>query len=182
MLAFVIGITPLSITAFVGGVFLVSLGDIYMIENAVYLTKEGLEKLRDELEELTEVKRPFIAKRIKSARDMGDTSENAEYAAAREEQAFVEGRIAELSEIIKRAKVSEHSGDGTVYVGAKVVVHIDGEEEEFHIVGAPEADPIKKKISHESPLGKALLGKRIGDKIEVEAPIGRLTYTILKIK
>lgn len=153
-----------------------------MNTDVLYLTKEGLAELKEELEGLVNVKRPQVAKRIKDAREMGDISENAEYDSARQEQAFVEGRIAELEEIIKNAKVSEKNSDGEVIVGAMVTVHIDGDEETFHIVGAPEADPIKKKISHESPLGAALLGKKVGDKIEVEAPIGSLTYTILKIE
>jgi len=153
-----------------------------MAEKTMYLTKEGLEKLKGELEELTNVKRPAVAKRIKSARDMGDTSENAEYASAREEQAFVEGKIAELQEILKNAVVSVASSNGTIAVGSKVTVHIDGAEEEFHIVGAPEADPLLKKISNESPIGKALLGRKVGDKVLVEAPVGSLTYTVLKIK
>ena len=129
-----------------------------------------------------EIKRPAVAKRIKSARDLGDTSENAEYASAREEQAFVEGKISELQDILKRAKVTAAVTDGSVYVGARVVVHIDGDEEEFFIVGAPEANPVEKKISHESPLGKALLGKKVGDKIDVDAPVGKLIYTILKVE
>jgi len=148
----------------------------------LYLTREGLEKLKSELEVLLESKRPEVAKRIKSARDMGDTSENAEYIAAREEQAFVEGRISELSDILKKAKVSVKVNNGSVFVGATVTVHVDGENETFYIVGAPEADPSQNKISHESPLGSSLLGKKVGEKISVDAPIGKLTYTILKIE
>lgn len=148
----------------------------------IYITKEGLAELKGELKELVDVKRPEVAQRIKNAREMGDISENAEYDAARQEQAFVEGRISELEEIIKNAKVSEGGKNGEVTVGTKVTVHIDGEEATFHIVGAPEANPTQKKISHESPLGLALLGKKVGDKIAVEAPIGSLTYTVLKIE
>ncbi|MFZ5424660.1 MAG: transcription elongation factor GreA [Patescibacteria group bacterium] len=151
------------------------------MSDIVYLTKQGLEELKKELNQLVD-KRPEVAKRIKTARDMGDISENAEYVAAREEQAFVEGRIAELEDIIKNSKVSEQKpGDG-IYVGAKVVLHIEGDEETFHIVGAPEANPSARKISHESPLGSALLGKKIGEKVEVEAPVGKLVYTILSIE
>lgn len=149
-----------------------------------YLTKEGLENLKKELKELIDTKRPAVANRIKTARDNGDISENAEYDAARQEQAFVEGRIAELEEIFKTAKVSDApSGKkDKVMVGCKVTVHIDGDKEVFHIVGAPEANPMQKKISHESPLGSQLLGKRVGDKIEVDAPVGKLVYTILSIE
>ena len=147
-----------------------------------YLTHEGLGKLKEELKSLVEVKRPELALRIKSARDMGDISENSEYDAAREEQAFIEGRIAELEDIVKSAVVSSNSTKGIVSVGSKVTVHIDGDKEVFHIVGAPEANPAEKKISHESPLGSALLGKKVGDKFEVEAPVGKLNYVILKIE
>ena len=165
-----------------GGIFLgVALKNKNM-NDVIYLTKEGLEKLKKEFVELTEVKRSQVARRIKTARDMGDTSENAEYIAAREEQSFIEGKIVELGDILKKAKVSTGSSDGSVYVGCKVTVHIDGDEEVFHIVGAPEADPANRKISHESPLGAALLGKKVGEKIEVEAPVGKLTYTILKVE
>ena len=147
----------------------------------LYLTKEGLEKLKAELHELKEVKRPQNIDMIKEAREMGDISENAMYDAAREEQAFIEGRITELEEIIRISVVSEPSKKDVVGVGSKVTVHIDGGEETFHIVGAPEADPINKKISHESPLGVSMLGKKPGDKVEVEAPMGKLVYTVLKI-
>ncbi len=150
--------------------------------DTVYLTKEGLEKLKSELKELLDVKRPEVANRIKAAREMGDISENAEYDAARQEQAFVEGRIEELEEIIKNSKVSQASAKGIVGVGTKVTVHVDGSEETFHLVGAPEADPLLNKISHESPLGSSLLGKKVGAKIEVEAPIGKLIYTILGVE
>ncbi len=148
--------------------------------DVLYLTKEGLDELKSELKELKDTKRAEMAKRIKNAREMGDLSENAEYHSAKEEQAFVEGRISELEEIIKNSKVSEGSKD-EVAVGSKVTVHIDGDEEVFHLVGAPEADPVKGKISHESPLGEKMMGKKAGEKFEVEAPIGKLTYTILKI-
>ena len=152
------------------------------MSNSVYITQEGLEKLKEELKGLLEVKRPTVAKRIKEARDMVDISENAEYDSARQEQAFVEGRIAELEDLIKSSEVitEEASGD-EVRVGSKVTVRIDGGEETFHIVGAHEADPMENKISHESPLGASLVGKKIGDAFEVEAPIGKLTYKIVKI-
>lgn len=152
-----------------------------MSDNNLYITKDGLQKLQDELRELTEVKRPEVAQKIKEAREMGDISENAAYDEAKRDQAFIEGRISELEEIIKSSKVADSAKSGVVAVGSKVTVHIDGDEEEFHIVGAPEADPMQRKISHESPLGASLMGKAVGDKIEVEAPIGNLTYTIMKV-
>lgn len=152
-----------------------------MVNNNLYITKEGLLKLKEELKELVEVKRPAVAIDIQQAREMGDISENAAYDEAKREQAFIEGRISELEEIIKSAKVAKQGDNGFIVVGSKVVVHIDGDEEEFHIVGAPEANPLEGKISHESPLGASLLGKKVGDKVEVEAPIGKLKYTILNI-
>ncbi len=153
------------------------------MKDKLYITKDGLNKLKAELSELRDVKVPEIAKRIKLARDLGDISENAEYDAAKHEQAVIEGKIKELEDIIKHSEiVSDSNGNGEVYVGSKVVVHIEGDEEEFHIVGALEANPIEKKISHESPLGASLLGKKVGDKIDVDAPIGKVTYTILKIE
>jgi transcription elongation factor GreA len=151
--------------------------------NNTYLTQEGLDNLKKELKDLIEVKRPEIAKRIKDAREMGDISENSEYDSAKQEQAYIEGRIAELDDIIKNAKVTETAGKKDfVDIGASVTVHIDGGDNTFRIVGAPEADPVANKISHESPLGSALLGKKVGDKIQVEAPVGKLNYTILKIE
>lgn len=153
-----------------------------MTDNKLYVTKDGLKNLKEELKELIDVKRLEVANRIKAAREMGDISENAEYDAAREEQSFVEGRIAELEEILKTAKVSNMVDKSKVYVGSKVIVHVDGDKEEFFIVGAPEADPMKRKISHESPLGSALLGKKVGDEVAVDAPVGKLKYTVLSIE
>lgn len=148
----------------------------------IQLTKEGLEKLKVELKELLEAKRPEVAKRIQTARENGDISENAEYDSARLEQSTVESRIGELEEIIRNAKVSDVKIDKDVVgLGAKVTVHIDGDEDTFHLVGAPEANPSEKKISHESPLGIALLGKKVGEKVGVDAPVGKLTYTIKRI-
>lgn len=152
-----------------------------MNQDTLYVTKEGLAKLKEELKELIDVKRPEVAKRILAARENGDISENAEYDSSRQEQSYVEGRIAELEEIIKNAKITEAPKDN-IGVGCSVTVHVEGDEETFHIVGTPEANPLEKKISHESPLGQALMGKKIGDKINVEAPVGTLTYTVLKIQ
>jgi len=151
-------------------------------DDALYITREGLEKLKTELKKLIDIKRPEIAQSIQHAREMGDISENASYDEAKREQFFVEGRIAELETIIKDSKVASEVTKDTIIVGSKVVLHIDGDEEEFHIVGAPEADPMQRKISNKSPLGSVLMGKRVGEQIEVEAPIGNLRYTILKIR
>ena len=154
------------------------------MKGKVLVTIEGLKKLKDEYRGLIKIKRPFVAERIKKAREYGDISENAEYDAAREEQAFLEGRIQELEEILRGADVvKDHSkGNSIVAVGSKVKVHMDGAEEEYHIVGTVEADPLNKKISHESPLGIALMGKKIGDVVEYEAPVGKLKFHILEIR
>jgi len=155
------------------------------INNQVFLTKKGLEDLKKELEELTKVRQPQLIKRVATARDFGDLMENAEYASAREELSFVEGRIAELEGILAKAKVISEEKKGktkdAVALGSKVTVAVNGAKHDFFVVGEWEADPIAKKISHSSPLGKALLGKRVGDKVEVEAPAGRLIYQIIKI-
>ena len=150
--------------------------------DVLYITKDGLQKLKSELKELIEVKRPDIAQQIQSAREMGDISENAAYDEAKIEQSFIEGRISELEEIIKNSKVANRSSSEVVLVGSKVTLHVEGKEEEYDIVGAPEANPAENKFSHASPLGKSLLGKKVGDHIEVVAPMGNLTYTILKIR
>ena len=151
-------------------------------DNKVLLTKEGLEELKKELIELIDIKRPEVVQKISVARDMGDLSENAAYVSARDDQAFIEGRIAELEEIIKNAVVSTGTAiRGAITVGCKIRVHVDGSEEEYHVVGGPEADPKERKISNESPLGKALMGKKVGDKVEIEAPMGKLVYTILSV-
>jgi len=153
-----------------------------MDKNELLITKEGLAELKKELKKLIDEKRPEVALRIKEARDLGDISENSEYDASKQEQAFVEGRIVELEDIIKNSKVKQSTLKDEVDIGAKVTIHIDSTEDTFHIVGAPEADPINNKISLESPLGSALFGKKVGEKIEVEAPVGKLTYKILKIE
>ena len=150
----------------------------------IYLTKEGLEELKKEYEELTKVTRPDVLARVSQARSMGDLSENAEYVAAREELSFIDGRIEELEELTKQAVLIQEShskGSNTVKLGSTVTVNIKGKKEEFTVVGEWEADPHDKKISHESPLGKALIGKRVGEKVEVEAPAGKVLYTIASV-
>lgn len=153
-----------------------------MAEEKVYLTQEGLQKLQEELDQLTGIRRKEVAEKLQKARELGDISENAAYDAARDEQAFVEGRIEELEDVLKRVEVVEEEKAGVVSVGSHVRVHLDGNEQEFKIVGALEADPTDGKISHESPLGQALLGKKVGDKVEINAPAGKLTYHVLEIK
>lgn len=147
------------------------------------LTKEGWEKLKKEYEELKSVKLPQAVSRVARAREMGDLTENAEYQAARDELSFLEGRILELEEMLKDIKtVSVKSGKkNQVDVGCKVKVSAHGKKDIFTVVGEWEANPLEKKISHLSPLGQALLGKKIGDKVEVEAPAGKIVYTIVGI-
>ncbi len=148
----------------------------------VVLTKEGLEQLKAEYNKLTNIKRPEVVERIKNAREQGDLSENSEYTAAREELNFIDGRIMELEEIIKSAKLISSYKKSEVDVGCRVTLHVNGHRDVYHIVGEWEADPKEKKISHSSPLGKALLGKKVGEKIEVSAPAGKLIYKILSIE
>ena len=148
----------------------------------IVLTTDGLAELRKEHEELEQVKRPALVDRIAAARSQGDLSENSEYTAAREELAFVDGRIAELKQILHDAKIISRHSKTHVAVGSKVTVNIKGKKEVFTIVGEWEADPMQRKISHESPLGKALIGKKIGEEVEVEAPAGRILYKILSIE
>lgn len=150
----------------------------------VLLTKEGLEKLKKEHEELAKTKLPKAIDRVARARDFGDLTENAEYSAARDELAFIEGRIQELEEILKNVKLvkTTKACHGKIDIGCSVTVDISGQKDTFTVVGEWEADPTTKKISHASPLGKALLGKKPGEKVEVDAPVGKLIYTILKVE
>ena len=150
----------------------------------IYLTPKGLEDLKKEYDDLSKTKRPEIVRRLSAAREMGDLSENAEYTAAREELAFIDGRIEELEMLLKQVVIIEngnHQKGSTVDLGSEVTVKIANKNEVFTLVGEWEADPAEKKISHESPLGKALLGKAIGDEIEVEAPAGKMVYTVVSI-
>jgi transcription elongation factor GreA len=150
-----------------------------------YLTKEGAEDLRRELDELINVRRPALAQRLKDAIAHGDLSENADYHDAKEQQGFMEGRIQYLEDILRTATIVDDKGRGspdTVRVGVQVTVEAKGEPPEtYMIVGAPEANPLEGKISHESPLGAALMGRQVGDKVAIDAPAGRLTFTITAI-
>ena len=152
----------------------------------VYVTKEGLGELKKELADLNEVKRPRVLERVSAARSMGDLAENSEYTAAREELSLIDGRIEELSDIIKNANLIEEnhrSGKSAkIALGSEITVSVSGKKEIFTLVGEWEADPKNKKISHESPLGKALIGKSIGEKVEVEAPAGKVVYTVVSVK
>ncbi|MBM3143370.1 MAG: transcription elongation factor GreA [Chloroflexi bacterium] len=150
-----------------------------------YLTIEGEKELRKELERLKGPTRQEIAKRLKSAIEMGDLSENAEYAATKEQQGFIEGRIQEIEYILREAVIIEANNghNDIVTVGAKVTIREeDYPEEVYHLVGIKEADPSNGRISNESPMGQALLGKKVGDKIHVQTPDGKLDLTILNIE
>lgn len=155
-------------------------------QEPIIVTKEGLKALEDELEYLSNTRRREIAGRLKEAISYGDLSENSEYEEAKNEQAFVEGRIFELEEKIKNAKVvdEKHHSKQVVEIGTKVVVRNTkkkSEEYDFTIVGATEADALNFRISSEAPMGMVLLGKKIGDKVTVDAPGGQTEYEILKL-
>jgi len=150
--------------------------------NDVFLTSAGLKELRDELGALEDQKLPKLVKRVALARSFGDLTENSEYSNAREELAFAEGRVDELKELISRAKlIRSKKKKDVVKLGCKVTVHANRDEHTYEVVGEWEADPGKKKISHNSPLGKALLGKKKGETVEIEAPAGKIVYEIKKI-
>ncbi|HUW21081.1 MAG TPA: transcription elongation factor GreA [Candidatus Bathyarchaeia archaeon] len=155
-----------------------------IVDKNVYLTKEGLRALKKELQDLQDKKRPRVVKRVAEARSMGDLTENAEYTSAREELSIVEGRIEELEKIVSKARIirpKKKKECREVSLGCKVTVKANGETRDFDVVGEWEADPLNKKISHSSPLGKALLGKRKGDKVEIEAPAGKVIYEVTEI-
>ncbi len=150
----------------------------------VYLTQEGIAKLQAELQELRGPRRTDLAKRLRSAVQMGDLSENADYHKAKEDQAFLEGRIQEIEYLLRNAVVIEkNAGGGIVGIGNHVTIQEgDLPEETYHVVGPKEADPRNGKISYESPIGRALVDHRAGDVVEVETPAGRLQFKILRIE
>ncbi len=154
-------------------------------EKEYYMTKEGKEKLEKELEYLKTEKRKEVVERIKVARSFGDLSENSEYDAAKDEQAFVESRIAQLEKMIRNAVIIEDSNEdpNVVTIGKKVkfIELPDGEEETYMIVGSAESDPLAGKISNDSPMAKSLLGKRIGDEVVVQTPGGELNVKIIEV-
>jgi transcription elongation factor GreA len=152
-------------------------------KNTVKMTQEGYDALKSEFEELVNVKRPATVDRLANARSMGDLSENSDYHSAKEALEFLDGRISELEVVLANAQVMSGGGaDGEVGMGAKVTVKTNGSTHTFHIVGEWEADPKEKKISHESPLGQALVGKRVGEQVEVQAPAGKVQYTIVSVE
>ncbi len=157
-----------------------------MSERQLILTPEGLRRIENELRELQTVRRQEVADHIRQAKDLGDVTENPEYEDAKTEQAFLEGRISELKNILKSAVVIDESEIPTDQVGIGSVVRVrdldTGEEMEFTLVGSYEADPLEDRISNESPIGEALLGRRVGDTVEARVPAGRVRYEILSIR
>jgi transcription elongation factor GreA len=152
------------------------------VNKPTYLSREGLDDLRAELDEMTNVRRQEVAARIHDAKEHGDLSENAEYEDAKNQQAFLEGRIQTLESIIKNATIiDEHHSTEHVQIGSTVTVDGDDGTETYTIVGSAEAKPSAGKISNESPVGRALLGRRKGDKIVVHVPAGDRTYKVVTI-
>ena len=156
------------------------------MEKKNLMTYAGLKKLEDELHDLKVVRRKEVAGKIKEAREQGDLSENAEYDAAKDEQRDIEARIEELEAILKNAEVvvEDEADTERINLGCKVLVYDEefDEEVEFKIVGSTEANSLQGKISNESPLGKALIGAKVGDNVSVEAPAGMMEYKVLKIE
>ena len=149
----------------------------------IYLTPEGEAKLKAELAELTGHKREELAQRLRSAIQMGDLSENADYHKAKEDQAFLEGRIQEIEAVLRTAVIVEKKQSDTVTVGSSVTIQEDNfTPETYHVVGAKEADPRNGKISNESPIGKALMDHKVGDIVETDTPDGKISFKILKIE
>lgn len=155
-----------------------------MKEKKTLLTKEGLKELQDELDDLINVKRPANLKAIKEARALGDLSENADYDAAKNDQAELEGRIKKIEKMLENYEIIEKKSNDVVGLGSTVNIKYidDDEEDEYKIVGSQEADPFMSKISNESPIAKALLNKKVGDIVEVESPNGVYKIEITEIK
>ncbi len=153
-------------------------------KNTVYLTKEGLQELKDELDNLINVRRPENIVAIKEARSLGDLSENAEYDAARNEQAQIEARIKQLEKMLENAEIISETSTDQVGIGNTVSIKYvdDDEEDEYKIVGSQEADPFESKISNESPIAKALLNHKVGDLVTVNSPNGSYEVEIIEIK
>ena len=148
-----------------------------------YLTPEGAAKLKAELVELTGPRRAELAQRLRSAIQMGDLSENADYHKAKEDQGFLEGRIQEIEAVLRTAIIVEKTRSDIVTVGSRVTVQEDNYDPEiYYVVGAKEADPRQSKISNESPIGKALMEHKVGEVVEAEAPDGKIKFKILKIE
>lgn len=147
----------------------------------ILITQAGYNQLQSDLNTLVNDKRPSLVIRLANARSQGDLSENSDYISAKEELAFMDGQIAELEDVLRLAKVSSPASSDQVDFGHSVTVQINGKQSAFTLVGEWESNPSQKKISVTSPLGQALLGRKIGDKVQVDAPAGKVVYTILSI-
>lgn len=152
-------------------------------QDKILITRGGLERIKAEYQKLVKEKRPVAVRRLAETRELGELSEDNDYTLAKQELAFIDGRIAELGEVISKATLIDEGHDACeeIRVGCKVIVREKKNEHTFHLVGEWEADPMEKKISHQSPLGRALLGKRVREKVEIEAPAGKIIYTIKAI-
>jgi len=156
---------------------------IFSFMKKVQVTQDGFEKMQKEYDELTKTKRPSAVTRLQTARAMGDLSENSEYTAAKEDLAFIEGRIKELEELLHNAKVVTNTpSNGIIDIGSHVRLEKDGVNIKYTIVGEFEANPTENRLSHTSPIGRALMGKRVGERVDVEVPAGKSTYKILEIQ
>ena len=154
-----------------------------MKEKKIYLTQQGFEELKSELDNLINVKRPANIQAIKEARALGDLSENSDYDAARNDQAQLEGRIKELEYKLEHCNIAENHEDGVVAIGSVVTIEYDdGEVDEYKIVGSLEADPFENKISNESPIGKAVIGHKQNETVQVESPNGAYPVVIKEVK
>jgi transcription elongation factor GreA len=153
-----------------------------VIKKAFYMTKDGVQELKDELAGLVAQRGP-IAERIKTAREFGDLNENAEYSSARQEQERVEGRISEIEHILQNVEIITAPKDGgKVRLGSSVKLEsADGKTKDFHVVGTVEADPLNGKISDESPIGSALMGKKVGDEVEIKTPADITAFRVVSI-
>lgn len=152
-----------------------------MAKKEFFVSTDGLVKLREELDDLINVQRRKIAAALKEAKEFGDLSENASWDDAKERQAFIEGRISEIENILKHSVAIEKSTGDKVSIGSTVHVELENGEQKFEIVGSTEANPEEGKISNESPIGRALLGRKPGDEVDVEVPAGTMTYKIKKV-
>jgi len=154
-----------------------------MVAKSIKLTRAGKEKLEQELEQLIRVKRPQVIDRIRRSRDYGDLSENAEYEDARNEQSFIEGRIQEIELMLKHAEIVENDKkNGEITLGSTVEVLLGGEKLTYEIVSSTESDPLLGKISSDSPIGSALIGKKAGEEVTANTPAGEVTLKIISVK
>lgn len=147
-----------------------------------FVTAEGLEKLNAELHNLKTTKRKELANRIQDAKELGDLSENAEYQEAKNEQSFVEGRIAEIESMLKNVEIINHTNSGIVQIGSTIDIELNGKKQSFTIVGSNEADPSAGRISNASPFGQAFLGHKVGDTTSVKTPTGQVEAKVLKVR